>query len=131
MTYVDGDGRPHTVVEQHSKVFRDLMLGFARVHILHYAAINPVYGSGISAQLSDHGYRMSWGTLYPLLHDLSDGGFLAREDRVVGGKVRKYYSITPLGRQALAEGCQKAVELVAEITADAPGAHDLGRIGAP
>lgn len=108
----------HESVETHSKMLRDLMLGFVRVHVLHHANIEPVYGTGISAELESHGYRMSWGTLYPLLHNLTDEGFLAREDRVVGGKVRKYYTITPLGRQALQEAREKALELVNEITED-------------
>jgi len=127
MVYTDRDGRPHRAVEQHSKVFRDLMLGFVRVHILHYATVEPVYGSGISAQLAEHGYQMSWGTLYPLLHNMSAEGFLAREDQIVDGKIRKYYSITSLGREALEVGRRKALELVNEISADGAGPGDLAR----
>lgn len=101
--------------ELHSKVFRDLMSGFVRVHILHHANIEPIYGTGISAELENHGYKLSWGTLYPLLHNLYIEGLLAREDHVVNGKVRKYYTITKLGRQALREARLKALELVNEI----------------
>jgi PadR family transcriptional regulator, regulatory protein PadR len=102
-------------VEQ-SRIFRDLMLGFVRVHVLYHAAIEPIYGSGISAELSRHGYRLSWGTLYPLLHNLEAEGFLSREDRIVDGKIRKYYRITPRGQGALDETRRKALELVEEIT---------------
>jgi PadR family transcriptional regulator PadR len=108
----------HETVELHSKMFRDLMLGFVRVHVLHHASTEAIYGSGISAELEHHGYRLSWGTLYPLLHNLTDEGFLDREDRVVNGKVRKYYTITPLGRRALKEARLKALELVNEIVHD-------------
>jgi len=108
----------HETVELHSKLFRDLMLGFVRVHVLHHANSEAIYGSGISAELEHHGYKLSWGTLYPLLHNLTDEGFLAREDRVVNGKVRKYYTITPLGRRALKEARAKALELVNEIVDD-------------
>jgi PadR family transcriptional regulator PadR len=108
-------GETHDTVETHSRVFRDLMLGFVRVHVLHHASMEPVYGTGISAELERHGYRLSWGTLYPLLHSLTSEGFLEREERVVEGKVRKYYQITPLGRRALAEAAAKALELVTEI----------------
>lgn len=106
----------HDTVETHSRVFRDLMLGFVRVHVLHHARTEPIYGSGISAELEQHGYRLSWGTLYPLLHNLTGEGFLEREERVVDGKVRKYYRITALGRRALDEASTKARELVEEIT---------------
>ena len=115
MTTVD-EATFHETVEAHSKMFRDLMLGFVRIHVLHHANIEPIYGSGISAELERHGYRLSWGTLYPLLHNLTADGFLAREDRVVEGKVRKYYQITPLGRRALQGARDKALRLVNEIT---------------
>lgn len=105
-------------VELHSKVFRDLMSGFVRVHILHHANIEPIYGTGISAELETHGYKLSWGTLYPLLHNLYLEGLLAREDQVVNGKVRKYYTITKLGREALEEARTKALELVNELIED-------------
>jgi PadR family transcriptional regulator, regulatory protein PadR len=114
---VDAD-EVHETVETHSKMFRDLMLGFVRVHVLHHANEGEIYGSGISAELEHHGYRLSWGTLYPLLHNLTDEGFLLRDDRVVNGKVRKYYSITPLGRRALREARLKVLELVNEIMGD-------------
>jgi PadR family transcriptional regulator PadR len=109
-------GEVHETVETHSRVFRDLMLGFVRIHVLHHASAEPIYGSGISAELERHGYRLSWGTLYPLLHNLTAEGFLEREERVVSGKVRKYYRITSLGRVALREAGNKALELVNEIT---------------
>ena len=108
----------HETVETHSKMFRDLVLGFIRVHVLHHASAGEIYGSGIAAELENHGYRLSWGTLYPLLHNLTDEGFLEREDRVINGKVRKYYTITPLGRHALEEARRKAIELVNEIVGD-------------
>jgi PadR family transcriptional regulator PadR len=117
---VGGDEVRETV-EMNSKMLRDLMLGFVRVHVLHHASRGEIYGSGISTELEQHGYRLSWGTLYPLLHNLTDEGFLSREDRVVNGKVRKYYTITPLGRRALKEARLKALELVNEIAGDTKG----------
>jgi DNA-binding PadR family transcriptional regulator len=126
---VSPSGVPETV-ETDSKMFRDLMLGFIRVHVLHHASEGEIYGSGIAAELEHHGYRLSWGTLYPLLHNLTDEGFLRREDRVVGGKVRKYYTITPLGRRALKEARLKALELVNEIAGDSVAARPPKRVAA-
>lgn len=103
-----------------SKVQRDLLLGFAKIHVLYHASHEPIYGAGISAELEHHGYRLSWGTLYPLLHNLEGEGLLVRDDQVVDGKVRKYYRITPLGREALDAAREKAMELVREITAEEP-----------
>jgi PadR family transcriptional regulator, regulatory protein PadR len=108
----------HSSIEDHSKLFRDLLLGFVKVHVLYHASREPVYGVGIGAELDQHGYRLSPGTLYPLLHTLETAGFLQRENHVVEGKVRKYYEITELGQRALAEARLKIVELVQEIVED-------------
>lgn len=96
-------------------MFRDLLLGFVKVHVLFHASRGPIYGVGISAELDEHGYRLSPGTLYPLLHNLEAAEFLERDDVVVDGKVRKYYKITPLGQRALDEARRKIVELVEEV----------------
>ena len=108
----------HESLEENSKLFRDLLLGFVKVHLLYHASQGPIYGSGISAELERHGYRLSPGTLYPVLHSLNAANFLEREDHVVGGKVRKYYRTTPLGEQALKEARSKIRELVDEIMDD-------------
>jgi len=105
----------HSTVEQHSKLFRDLLLGFVKIHVLHHASQDAVYGVGIAEELEKHGYHLSPGTLYPLLHNLEAADLLVREERIVGGKVRKYYYITPLGQQALDEARKKLVDLVDEV----------------
>lgn len=96
-------------------MFRDFFLGFVRIHILHHAAHGPVYGLSLIQELGRHGHRLSAGTLYPLLRALERDGYLNRKDRIVGGKVRKYYSITPLGLQVLEEARPKIRELVGEV----------------
>ena len=101
-----------------SKLLRDLFLGFVSIHVLHHASREPIYGVWFLEELARHGYHLSPGTLYPLLHDLEASGNLEREDRVVEGKVRKYYSITPQGELALAEGRERIRELVDEVIED-------------
>jgi PadR family transcriptional regulator len=96
-------------------MLRDFFLGFIKIHILHHAAHAPVFGLALIRELARHGYEVSPGTVYPILHELARAGYLAREDRVVRGKVRKYYRITPRGRRALAEVRVKIAELVAEV----------------
>ena len=44
--------------------------GMIYLHILHHANEEPAYGLGIIEELRHHGYEMSSGTLYPLLHGL-------------------------------------------------------------
>ena len=97
------------------RVFRDFFLGFIKVHVLHHAAQAPIYGLAMIEELRRHGYDVSPGTLYPLLHGLEQEGLLRREERVVKGRVRKYYTATAQGHEALAEVKDKIRELVEEV----------------
>jgi DNA-binding PadR family transcriptional regulator len=94
---------------------RDLFLGFVKLHILHHASREPVYGLWLIEELAGHGYRLSPGTLYPMLRGLEETGLLASQERVVAGKVRKYYIATRKGKAALADGRVKARILLDEI----------------
>ncbi|HLF71268.1 MAG TPA: PadR family transcriptional regulator [Dehalococcoidia bacterium] len=94
---------------------RDFFLGFIKVHILHHAGEEPVYGLAMMEELRQHGYVLSPGTLYPILHSLEASGYLTKEERNVEGKVRKYYTITDTGRAALAEARARIRELVGEV----------------
>ncbi|MDP9381247.1 MAG: helix-turn-helix transcriptional regulator [Chloroflexota bacterium] len=96
-------------------MIHDFFLGFVKIHILHHASLEPVYGTALIEELARHGYRLSPGTLYPILHSLESEGLLDREDRSVGGRVRKYYVATPEGRAALDEARGKIAELVDEV----------------
>ena len=46
---------------------RELFAGVIRLHVLHHAAKGEVYGQW-TMEAGRHGYRLSPGTLYPLLH---------------------------------------------------------------
>ena len=94
---------------------RDLFLGFVKMHVLYHAGQEPVYGLWLIEELARHGYEMSPGTLYPMLHGLEREGLLEQERRVVEGKVRKYYHLTDAGQAALDEGRERAIELLREI----------------
>jgi PadR family transcriptional regulator, regulatory protein PadR len=99
-------------------VLRDFFLGFIKIHILHHAGEEPVYGLALIAELRRHGYELSPGTLYPVLHQLERAGYLRRLNRVVSGKVRKYYARTKHGDQALSDARVKVGELVGELLED-------------
>ena len=99
-------------------MLRELLLGFVKVHILYHAGCEPVYGAWLQAELARHGYKIGPGTLYPTLHSLEKEGHLSKEECVVEGRVRKYYTLTETGRAALNEARAKAQELVAEISGE-------------
>jgi PadR family transcriptional regulator, regulatory protein PadR len=96
-------------------MLRDFFLGFIKIHILHHAAQEPVYGLALIQELGRHGYELGPGTLYPILHSMEKAGYLSREDRVVSGKVRKYYAISAEGHRVLEETRDKIAELVHEV----------------
>ncbi|MEA5095113.1 MAG: PadR family transcriptional regulator [Sedimentibacter saalensis] len=97
------------------KILRKFFLGFIQIHILHHAKKESFYGSWMIEELSEHGYNMSPGTLYPILHNMESSGLLEKEERIIEGKVRKYYKITQLGDEVLKEARNKAYELFKEI----------------
>ncbi len=89
--------------------------GFVRLHVLYHAALEPICGVDIVAELGRHGYRLSPGTLYPVLHELERAGYLTGWTEVVGGKRRRYYEATAAGRKALGEAKVKLRELATEV----------------
>ncbi len=99
-------------------MLRNLLLGFIKIHILHHASLDAVYGLWLIEELAHHGYALSPGTLYPTLHSLEQEGYLQSEKRVVAGRRRRYYTITPRGVEALAEARAKLRELVTEVLPD-------------
>jgi len=92
--------------------------GLIRLHILHHAAQEPVFGLWLIEELQRHGYRIGPGTLYPILHALEERGFLRSTTRPEGRAVRRMYSATAQGRRTLKRAKSKVRELFGEILAD-------------
>lgn len=95
--------------------YRDLYSGLIRLHILHHAAEGPVFGLEMAAELGRHGYRISLGTLYPLLHGMEKKGYLRSAEVRRGQVARKVYRATPLGKKALRAMKVKVSELFGEM----------------
>jgi DNA-binding PadR family transcriptional regulator len=69
----------------------------------------------MAGELVRHGYEVSYGTLYPMLHRMEEDGLLFREDRVEGGRVRKYYTATQRGVEELERARRMIRELYLEV----------------
>lgn len=98
------------------QIMRKLFLGFIHIHILHHAKKEAFYGSWMIEELKSHGYEMSPGTLYPILHSLEKSAVLTVENRNINGKIRKYYAITELGESILEDAKNKIKELFSEVS---------------
>ena len=112
-------------------LFRDIFLAFVRVHLLHHAAEDRIYGLEMIEELGRHGYEIGPGTLYPIFHELERAGYLVCEPETVNGKLRKYYRATEEGRAALVRVRAKIRELAGEVMTEGeagkpPAREELG-----
>lgn len=94
---------------------REFLYGFIRLHVLHHAAEGELYGHWMIEELARHGYRVSPGTLYPMLHALERKGYLESRLDGVGRRARRLYRATHRGREALALAKEKVRELFGEL----------------
>jgi PadR family transcriptional regulator PadR len=98
-----------------NKIMRDVLLAFVRIHILHHAAEGRIFGVEMMEELKRHGYDITPGTLYPILHALEETGILTSTHELVDGKGRRYYRTTKVGDALLKEVRGKIRELVHEV----------------
>ncbi|MBS6396282.1 MAG: helix-turn-helix transcriptional regulator [Clostridiales bacterium] len=83
---------------------RTLVSGSMAMMILRLLSEKDMYGYEMIdtlRQRSENVFELKAGTLYPLLHNLEEKGFLTAYEQEVPGKVRKYYQITGAGRRHL------------------------------
>ena len=69
-------------------------------------------------ELGRHGYKLSPGTLYPILHALERKGYLRSSEKREGRQRRRFYRATSAGRKALVKAKVKVRELVGELFED-------------
>jgi len=79
---------------------REIRLALWKLHILHHAERGPVYGLWLLEELSEHGHRLSPGTLYPILERMERNGWI-RSKTPRRANARKDYRITAAGRRIL------------------------------
>lgn len=94
---------------------REFIRGAVRLHVLHHAAEGGVHGAWMAAELAEHGYSISPGTLYPTLHRMEEEGLLRSGNEVVDGRTRRVYTSSPAGRRALRDAKRLLAELADEV----------------
>ncbi len=92
-----------------------LLTGLIRLHILHHASKAAFYGQWMIHELAHHGYTLSPGTLYPMLHSLERRGYLKSKIERSGRTFRRLYRATALGREANKLAKLQVRELIGEL----------------
>jgi DNA-binding PadR family transcriptional regulator len=97
---------------------REFLLGFWKIHILHHAEEEEgIYGQWMLEELRHHGYRLSPGTLYPVLARMAQRGWLKASEPKRARDAR-VYRITPAGAQVLEQLRSALDELQREVSSD-------------
>jgi DNA-binding PadR family transcriptional regulator len=95
-------------------VVREFLLAFWKIHILYHAAEDGVYGQWMLEELHHHGYRLSPGTLYPMLTRMAQRGWL-RAAEPARPQAPRIYRLTPRGQEVLARIEDALDELYGEV----------------
>lgn len=98
------------MVKVASSTDRDLYVGLFRLLVLHRACEEPIYGVRIIEEMSQKGYTLSPGTLYPLLHGLENKGYLRSRKERNGKCSRRVYAITAKGRHAASDAKKTSLQ---------------------
>lgn len=96
-------------------MLREFLRGAAQVHVLHHAAEGDVHGAWMAGELRRHGYDISPGTLYPMLHRMEQTGLLVSREEVAEGRTRRLYAATDAGRSELGRLRAAVAELADEV----------------
>lgn len=86
--------------EQINKLRLELRRGIVVIAVLSQLD-TARYGYSLIQRLADKGLDIEEGTLYPLLRRLEKQGLLQSEWEVGETRPRKYYQISPMGREVL------------------------------
>ncbi len=92
-----------------------LLSGLIRIHILYHACNEPIFGLGMIEELQRHGYKLSAGTLYPMLHRLEGAGLLRSTKIQHGKRGRRVYRATAAGRRTVERAREKVKILLGEL----------------
>lgn len=82
-------------------IAKELFKGTIRTIVLQLLAEHrKMYGYEIMQTIekkSDGKIKLTFGSLYPILHKLDSEGLIFSESETIGGRVRKYYILTDKG----------------------------------
>ena len=94
-------------------VDKSLVSGSTTMLVLKLLEEKDMYGYEMIDTLSkrsDNVFELKVGTLYPLLHSMVQSGYLESYNQEANGKLRKYYRITPNGKNAYANAVTSMIQ---------------------
>ena len=94
---------------------QELLSGLVRLHVLHHAAEDDLYGNWMIEELARHGYKISPGTLYPMLHALERKGYLTSRTERAGSLATPHLPRNTLRHRGFANSAGEFRELVREV----------------
>ncbi len=99
----------------------ELLKGTLQTIILKILADHgKMYGYEITQrvkELSENTILLTEGALYPTLHKMEAEGLLKTQTEAIGKRVRKYYSLTPVGKKEVKEKVNEFVAFIKTMSA--------------
>jgi|SRR5438552_4601948 len=95
---------------------QDLYSNLIHLYVLDRACRQPTFGLQIIEEVARLGYKVSPGTMYPLLDALERKGLLRSREVRTGGTVRRIYRATAAGRKAYATAREQVEKLLDTIS---------------
>jgi PadR family transcriptional regulator len=116
--------------EHNAEGHQDLYSNLIHLYVLHHACRQPTFGLQIIEEVARLGYKLSPGTMYPLLDALERKGLLRSKEVRAGGTARRIYRATAAGRKAYATAREQVERLLDAISeTEAHRGRKLGRRG--
>ena len=91
-----------------------------KVFVLYKAGPGETYGGLLSKTLDRLGYRISPGSLYPLLHSSKQATLLRSRATIIRGRIRRYCELTRSGKESLPATRENLAGLVQEAIFNEP-----------
>jgi DNA-binding PadR family transcriptional regulator len=104
--------------EINAGMHQDLYSNLIHLYVLHHACRQPTFGLQIIEEVARLGYKLSPGTMYPLLDALEKKGLLRSREERTGRTVRRIYRATPAGRKAYVSAraqVERLLDVVSEV----------------
>ncbi len=102
--------------EKNPEEHQDLYSNLIHLYVLHHACRQPTFGLQIIEEVARLGYKLSPGTMYPLLDALEGRGLLRSREVRARGTARRIYRATPAGRKACATAREQVARLLDAIS---------------